>query len=157
MPLKRKIVYAVLFVAGVAAPFIFINIITRGAVKGAINKFFFTPAIIKNHYFVSLESADNPDQQRIKFMFAYQSKQGFYGLKKTELTANGKPVVFYAATDNGALSMFADYTMTESSPRKFVKHQVVNIVFEAADANNPAGRSKSSLTFTIKSGEMKKM
>jgi hypothetical protein len=157
MPLKRKIVYAVLFLAGFAAPFVFINIITKGAVKGAINKFFFTPAVIKEHYFISLESADNPDQQRVKFMFAYQSKQGFYGLKKTELTAKGKPIVFYAVTNNGELSMLTDYTMAEGSPRKFVKHQVVNVAFEAADANNPAGRSKSSLIFALKSGKMEKM
>ncbi|MCE5340593.1 MAG: hypothetical protein LLF92_05635 [Planctomycetaceae bacterium] len=125
--------------------------------KGAINRFFFTPAIITNNHFVSVESTKNPDEQRVKFIFAYQSKQGFYGLKKTNITIEGEPIVFYAATKNGVLSMFVDYTMVEYSPRKFVEKKVDNVVFEPADSNNPASKSKSNLKFSLQSGELKKM
>ncbi|GEM_PF-2808810 len=157
MSVKRKIVYVVLFTVGFAAPFVFTNVIAGGAVKGAIHKFFFTPSVIKNHHFNSLDSVENPDEHRVRFMFAYQSKQGFYGLKKTNMAIEGGVVVLYAVTDDGVLSLLTDYTMAENSLRKFVKKKVDSVSFEPVDANGSAGKSKSYLRFTFNSGGSEKM
>jgi hypothetical protein len=157
MSVKRKIVYVVLFLVGFVVPFLLINIITKGSVKGAINRFIFTPAIITNNHFVSVESTENPDEQRVKFMFAYQSKQGFYGLKKTFITIEGYPVVVFAATENGKLTIIRDYTLDKFGPRKFIKKEVDSVACEPVDANNPVGKSKSILKFIFKSSEFEKI
>ncbi len=157
MSVKRKILYLAIFFVGFVLPFLLINILTKGVVKGAINRFLFTPAIITDNHYVSLESTDNPDNERVKFMFAYQTKQGFYGLKRTFLTIEGSPVVIYAATDKGTLTVIQDHTLDRFGPRKFIKKEVENMICETYDSNNPASKSKSILKFSLKSGEIEDM
>ncbi|MEN6385286.1 MAG: hypothetical protein ABFD79_08800 [Phycisphaerales bacterium] len=155
---KRKIVYVGLFLIGFAAPFLFIDLFfLNGAIRGTINRIFFTPGIIKNNHFVSLDSSEDPDNERLKFMFAHHSKQGFYGLKRTTLTPEGEPIIFYLTSFNGDLSAFIDYTSVEHSPRKIITKEIVDVNSEAYVSKNPKNKSKSIIKVTLKSSDYKEL
>jgi hypothetical protein len=157
MTVKRKIVYVILFLIGFAGPFLFVDLFTRGAVKGAINRIFFTPAIIADNFYIDLEQSENPDNERVKFVFAYQSKEGFYGLKRTFISIEGDPIIVFAATENGKIKIIYDHTFDRFGPRKFIIKEADSVVCEPYISKNPASKSKSILKFKLKSGQVEEI
>ncbi|HBG26952.1 MAG: hypothetical protein A2Y10_12315 [Planctomycetes bacterium GWF2_41_51] len=165
--LKRKILYVGLFILGFAFPFFFIDVIMRGAIKGTINRVFFTPDIIKNNQFVLLEASQEPDKERENFATAYVSKQGFYGLKTVYCSIEGYPITVYVATDEGNLMMIYDYTEDGYGPRKFKAIEVNDVILEPYQYKDPniytsaslvqiAGKSKNILKFNEITGKIRK-
>jgi hypothetical protein len=90
-----------------------------GELKGAYNRKFHTPAILKQKQFILLDNSNSAFEKRKTLLSAYQAKKGFYGISQKRRTIEGDAFMAYLAADNGKLVLIIDYTHDPRSIRAF--------------------------------------
>ena len=118
---KKK---ALLFISVTLVGVLLVELCFQGSIKGPIKGLFYrtflVPDIIRDHDFVRLNSTLYPNKSKQEFFSVYESKKGFYGLRRRAGTLEGYNITLYLITNNGHLAMILDYTRDPYGNRNFM-------------------------------------